>query len=50
MSAGFAYLPEVPDWLLATLFDCAATNVACGDPTGGPAAVFGGRLPVPSSG
>jgi hypothetical protein len=35
VSAGFAYLPEVPDWLLATLFDCNAANVACGDRTGG---------------
>jgi hypothetical protein len=42
VSAGFAYLPDVPDWLLTTLFDCAAANVACGDRTGGPAAFSDG--------
>jgi hypothetical protein len=35
LAADLAYLPTVPDWLLATVFDCAAPAVACGDPDGG---------------
>jgi hypothetical protein len=28
-SAGYAYLPVVPPWLLDTLFDCASESVTC---------------------
>jgi hypothetical protein len=28
-SAGYAYLPDVPSWLLETLFDCASASVTC---------------------
>ncbi|HYK96161.1 MAG TPA: hypothetical protein VE011_09900 [Candidatus Dormibacteraeota bacterium] len=31
-SAGYAVLPEVPNWLLDSLFDCAAKTVTCPDP------------------
>jgi hypothetical protein len=37
VGAGYAYLPEVPEWLLAALFDCGQANVACGDRAGGAA-------------
>lgn len=39
VSAGYAYLPAVPPWLLADLFNCYAANVACGD-TGAPESTF----------
>ncbi|MEO8274032.1 MAG: hypothetical protein ABI620_08190, partial [Chloroflexota bacterium] len=42
VGAGYAYLPEVPAWLLSTLFDCDQANVACGDRTGGQVAFADG--------
>jgi hypothetical protein len=35
LAADLAFLPEVPDWLLAAVFDCDAPGVACGDANGG---------------
>jgi hypothetical protein len=31
VAADYAFLPEVPEWMLSELFDCNAENVACGD-------------------
>lgn len=35
VSGSYAYLRDVPVWLLPDLFNCSAVNVACGDPDGG---------------
>lgn len=35
VSGSYAYLREVPAWLLPDLFNCSALNVACGDRSGG---------------
>lgn len=42
--AGYAFLPEVPDWFLHAMFDCAASNVACGNPGTGSAVYKGGAF------
>jgi hypothetical protein len=44
VGAGYAFLTDVPSWLLADLFDCSATNVVCEDPRSGDAFAYGAYL------